>query len=280
LGASFSITAPPQNTRMLAVPVLEGRSFTGQGNELVVNRRLMEEAPELRLGAPVQLTVAGAVTTWNVVGIVESGPSPNAYAARETIERLTSLTGATSVMIATSLPPGGVRLDLIRRVRETFGERGYDVTTSTSMAQQRVVIEDHLLMVAGFLGNMSVLMIIVGGLALASTMSLAVLERTREIGVMRAIGASHRAILSMVQVEGLVIAVLSWLVAIPLSIPMSVALGVAFSRIMLPVPVSFIPDPSGVVRWLALVVVVSIAACAWPALRATRITTAAALSYE
>ncbi len=46
-----------------------------------------------------------------------------------------------------------------------------------------------------------------------------------EIGVMGAIGASNRSILGMVQIEGLVIAVLSWALALPLSIPMSVVLG-------------------------------------------------------
>ena len=64
----------------------------------------------------------------------------------------------------------------------------------------------HLLMVADFLGVMAWVMIAVGGLGLASTMSLAVLERTREIGVMRAIGARHGAIHLIIQVEGLVIA--------------------------------------------------------------------------
>ena len=106
------------------------------------------------------------------------------------------------------------------------------------------------------------------------------LERTREIGVLRAIGARPRAILTMVQVEGLVIALLSWLLAIPLSLPMSVLLGRAFGRIMLPVPISYLPHPLGVLQWLGVVIGVSVVACAWPAIRATRITTAAALSYE
>ena len=148
------------------------------------------------------------------------------------------------------------------------------------MSEQRSVIEDHLLMVAGFLGNMSLLMIVVGGLGLASTMSLSVLERTREIGVLRAIGAQHSAILVMVQVEGLVIALLSWAVAIPLSLPMSIALGNAFGRVMLKVPVRLVPELSGVALWMGVVVALSLVACAWPAIRATRITTAAALAYE
>ena len=100
------------------------------------------------------------------------------------------------------------------------------------------------------------------------------------IGVLRAIGARHGVIMTMVQIEGLVIALLGWALAIPLSLPMSVALGRAFGRIMLPLAVTWTPDVAGVVQWLAIVVVVSVAACAWPAWRATRITTRAALAYE
>ena len=77
-------------------------------------------------------------------------------------------------------------------------------------------------MVVEFLGVMGWVMIAVGGMGLGSTMSLAVLERTREIGVLRAIGARHRDIVTMLQVEGTVIALLGWLVSIPLSVPMSI----------------------------------------------------------
>ena len=148
------------------------------------------------------------------------------------------------------------------------------------MLEQRKVVEDHLLMVAGFLGIMAKLIIIVGGLGLASTMSLGVLERTREIGVMRAIGAKHSSILGMIQIEGLVIALMSWIAAIPLSIPMSVVLARAFGRIMIKVPVHLQPGISEILQWLAVVTIVSVIACAWPAMRAMRISTARALAYE
>jgi putative ABC transport system permease protein len=117
-------------------------------------------------------------------------------------------------------------------------------------------------------------------MGLASTMSLAVLERTREIGVLRAIGARHRDIVTMLQVEGIVIALLGWLVSIPLSVPMSIVLERAFGKIMFEVPTSVVPDGSGVSQWLLLVVVVALLASALPALRATRTSTAAALSFE
>jgi putative ABC transport system permease protein len=97
---------------------------------------------------------------------------------------------------------------------------------------------------------------------------------------MRAIGARHNTILAMVQIEGLVVALLSWIAAIPLSIPMSVVLARAFGKIMFPVGAKLTPEPSGVIEWLAVVLVVSLIACAWPAIRASRVPVARALAYE
>ena len=85
---------------------------------------------------------------------------------------------------------------------------------------------------------------------------------------------------ALVQVEGLVIALASWLLAIPLSVPMSLVLGRVFGGIMLPVAVRPVPLPSALVLWLAVCVVVSVLASAWPARKALRVPTAAALAYE
>jgi putative ABC transport system permease protein len=135
-------------------------------------------------------------------------------------------------------------------------------------------------MVVEFLGAMAWVMIAVGGMGLASTMSLAVLERTREIGVLRAIGARHVAIMRMIQAEGIVIVLLAWLVSLPLSAPMSVGLALAFGKVMFDVPVQVLPNARAAFAWLGLVLVGSLLACAWPGMRAMRITTAAALNYE
>jgi ABC-type lipoprotein release transport system permease subunit len=61
---------------------------------------------------------------------------------------------------------------------------------------------------------------------------------------------------------------------------MSVILGAAFARVMTPVPVMLAPASNGVLRWLGVAVAVSIASCAWPAMRAMRCRPAKALAYE
>jgi putative ABC transport system permease protein len=280
MGNTFPITAAPAETKMLDLAIVRGRRLgPADTAALVVSRRLAEDDPTFEVGKTVTLMIDGRTVTWTVVGVADAGLSPAAYATREALIA-TRGGGATSAVVATNAVGSASQLDFIGRLRDDLRTAGLEVQTGQLMTQQRAIMQDHLLMVVGFLGIMGQLMIVVGGLGLASTMSLSVLERTREIGVLRAIGARHGAILTMVHVEGLVIALFSWLLALPLSLPVSLILGQAFGRIMLPVPVTFIPEPFAALRWLGVVVIVSLAACTWPAYAAMRVTTAAALSYE
>ena len=280
VGNAFIITAPPAATQLLQPELEEGRWLRPDDRHaMVIGRGMQRAEPLLRAGTTVRLVVAGVTDDWEIVGVIGGGPGIVTYAAREAIVAL--YPGGGSTLVVKSAYEGQAsQLDLIARLRSALAERGQIVSASTMLSEAKRGVDDHLLMVVSFLGVMGWVMILVGGLALASTMGLAVLERTREIGVLRAIGARHGAILALVQVEGMTIALLSWVVAIPLSVPMSLALGEAFSRIMLPVPARYAPDLGGVLTWLVLVSVVSVVACAWPAMRAMRVPTAAALAYE
>ena len=67
--------------------------------------------------------------------------------------------------------------------------------------------------------TMSALIAFVGAIGLAGTLSINVLERRREIGVMRAIGASSFQIARLFVGEGLILGLMAWVIAIPLSVP-------------------------------------------------------------
>jgi len=279
-GSGFPVQAPPASTTLLVPPMREGRWLRAEDSlSLVIGRGLLREDPTLRVGGTLRLLIAGHTDEWTIVGIAETGTGPAAFATREAIMARTG-EGATTVIVRSALRGDGAQLELIQRMRQALLANAMPVASSVRVAEQRRSIEDHLLMVVDFLSVMGWLMLVVGALGLASTMAIGVLERTREIGVLRAIGARDGAILAIVQAEGLTIGLLSWAIALPLSVPMSLALGAAFGRIMLPVPVRIIPDGTAVLAWLALVLVVSVGASAWPAWRAMRVPAARALSYE
>ncbi len=214
---------------------------------------------------------------WTVVGIVISSPtSPVAYANRDVVAASVGEAGtADGAVVATRVSDR----DRKQLLEAAFERGGLEVSSSQLVAEARAIMEDHLLMVASFLLVMSLVSMVVGGLGLATTMSLAVLERTREIGVLRAIGAPHRTIRRIVIVEGLVIGILSSAIAVPLSLPMSVVVGNAFGRIMFQAPIVFVTAPSGLAIWMAVMLVLSTLASLYPAWIATRLTTSEALAY-
>jgi putative ABC transport system permease protein len=179
--------------------------------------------------------------------------------------------------VATGDPRAGLA-DAPRLFEVVLEGAGVPVASSLAVQTARKGQEDHMLLVVNLLWVMSFLAIAVGGFGLATTMSLAVLERGREIGVLRSIGASHRSILTIVITEALAIAVASWMIAVPLSVPMSYLLGAAFGRIMFETPMLFSAAPSAALLWLLVAMSLAVLASLWPALRATRITTREALA--
>ena len=279
-GNRFVVAAPPPESPLVQFTMQHGRwLLPADSNALVVGSRLLDGEPSLQPGARVTLLVQGRRAEWTVVGVVPSLLT-GAFAPRAAWKAAGGGGDATRMSIALRPRDPVVQAGAQRAIQRALADQGVEVRASGLLAENRAAVEDHLLMVAGFLGIMSWLMIVVGGLGLASTMSLSVLERTREIGVMRALGARHSAIHLIVQVEGLVIAVASWVVALPLSAPMSATLGAAFGRMFFKMPVRYVPDPAGAGIWLAVVVGVSMIACAWPAFSAMRVSAREALAYE
>ncbi len=280
LGNSFPLFGLKAGTQRVVPTQIIGRWLdTLDEHSIVVNRSLAREDPRFTLDAQVTLLIGGRPSTWTVAGIVDAAPQPLAYTRRDALGAARGDDRATIAAVVLSPGQRDNAVPAILRLRSALEDSGIHVAATILGSENRRALEDHLLLVVDFLGVMGWVMIAVGGMGLESTMGISVLERTREIGVMRAIGAQPVAIIGIVQAEGLVIALLGWASALVLSIPMSLALGRAFGAIMFPVPDRYVPTAAGILEWLATAVAVSLAASAWPAMRATRIPTAAALSY-
>lgn len=285
-GDTFALVGLPPSSPLLAPAILHGRGIAaGDGNVLVVSRSLLKDEPTLRLGADVELRVDGMPvndrpTRWRVVGIADVGPQPLVYVPVAALNDARGDERAATLLLTTAAREPAAQLETILRVRAAFDSAGIAVGGSELMSETRRVFEDHLLMVVQFLGVMAWAMIAIGGIGLASTMSLGVLERTREIGVMRALGALDRVIVALVQVEGLIVAGLAWITSLMLSMPIGHLLAGAFGRVMFAVPMQTLPNARGAFAWGAMLVVVSVVACTWPARRAVRLPAARALAYE
>jgi putative ABC transport system permease protein len=137
-----------------------------------------------------------------------------------------------------------------------------------------------MLMIYVFLIVMSAILAGVGGLGLMTTMSLNVLERRREMGVLRAIGATPKAVWLIVVTEGMVIGVLSWAIAALLAWPVGRAVGDIVVLHLFRTALNFVFLPSGLLVWLAVSLTLSALASFLPAWHASRRPIREAIGYE
>jgi putative ABC transport system permease protein len=143
---------------------------------------------------------------------------------------------------------------------------------SEDVIQQFNIIVYLLLMMAMIIAT-------VGGIALSGVLSINVLERRTEIGILRAIGASNSAIGALFITEGILLGWLSWLISVPLSIPFSQGLNAAVGS-SVNAELSFNYSVTSIWIWLAIITVLGIVASWFPARGAIQVSVRESLSYE
>ena len=248
---------------------------------IFVNADFLELSPSLKVGSVVTLNIAGRDEQWTILGSGGRGFIPVAYVIYDDLVNETGLDGLANRLViqTTSSDPAfqsAVQSNVLTRLsRINFDILGSQTTTElkeTNAAQMDVLI---ILLLA-----MVVLIAVVGGLGLAITMSLNVMERTREIGILRSLGAQNGIVRRVVIVEGLVIGLISWVLSIPFSIPLAIWLGNSLGISLLARPLDYIFSLPAVFLWLGLMAGISIIASIIPAQNAVRLTIRDALVYE
>jgi putative ABC transport system permease protein len=111
-------------------------------------------------------------------------------------------------------------------------------------------------------------------------LSISVLERTKEIGVLRAIGARSRTIRAMMMMEGTLQGLLSWLIAAPLAFFAGQAASKVLGRVLFSTDLDYSYNLTAVGIWLILVLVIAVLASILPARSATHISVRESLIYE
>jgi putative ABC transport system permease protein len=165
----------------------------------------------------------------------------------------------------------------IDRVLEEFDVR---VSSSTPVWLLHNAVAAHMKVLVNSLLAMAILMAVVGTLGLTSTISMNVLERTREIGVMRAIGATPKKIKRLIVSEGLIIGVMSIVLAFVVSVGLSYFMSEFIGHISFRTPLTLTISFVAILIWILIVTVGSYLATILPVKRANIVTTREALSYE
>jgi len=286
-GETVQIIAPPNDSKLIEPMLLRGRWLAPDDrNAITLSEMFLVSYPEIDVGDTLRLKIGLEESDWEIVGFFQfAGRSSGlyAYVNSDDLAQEVGMQGKSAsyriVATDTALDLEGQNA-LASKVEAHLTSLNYkidDVGTGLSLQEKT---SEGLSVLTTFLLIMSLLLASVGSIGLAGTMSLNVMERTQEIGVMRAIGGSNRAIITIVLVEGIVIGLISWLLASVVALPISKQLADVMFQIIFDHSADVVFTLSGNFIWLGIVLVLSILAGSVPAFNASRLTIREVLAYE
>ena len=287
---SVTLFGVPLPTLLYGYQLREGRWLDEKDSHaIVLNQQLAED---VGVGVGDWVTIRfdeNLETDWQIVGLVFDPILLNsASVSRDVLLNEIHEVGKTqTVWIDTIYDDPQNQIQAAKNIRAFFKSKGIKVSAQRgvfglggdSTEETATTLIGQFDFIVILLAIMAVIIGAVGSIALSGSLSLSVMERRREIGVMRAIGASSWSIFRLFIGEGLLLGWLSWLIALPLSMPagraMVYALGQAFQLEMV-----YHYTPLGALLWLGIITILSIVASLLPARGATRVSVQTSLAYQ
>jgi len=257
----------PNESAIRKYRMVEGEALYGN-RQIIIGRRIAES-----LNTSVGKTIELAGNRFKVVGIFESGISWEEMGGVITLRDAQTFMGrprkVTMYMVKLVDPRDAPEVvdkinkqhpDLHASLSGEFADQMPDMEATDSM-----------------LGAISIMAILVGGLGVMNTMLMSVLERTREIGVLRALGWRRRIVLKMILKESLLLSFIGGMVGV------LVAFFITFSLNNAPMLGGMISSQWSIgvfVRAITVSVTLGVFGGLYPAIRATNLHPIEALRYE
>jgi putative ABC transport system permease protein len=295
----------PPDSEMFSPRIASGRGLLpGDDHAILLNSKIAADEG-FQVGDEIELTIGERESTWTVVGLILSitnGQSDNFVPFDALAQETGNVDRGGMVWVTSEKRDPEAHEELIGNLRDAFTSQDMETAENQEMlirnlrdvfATRRIKTTDLQTadevqqqskggfdIVTYLMLAMATLAAVVGSIGLMSTMSINVVERRREIGVMRATGAESSTIAGIFVIEGVLLGVLSWLFAAPLSYPISRVFSNVIGNMIFSVPLDYSYSIFGLLLWLTIVVVLSALASLWPALGATRISVRESLAYE
>ncbi len=285
-GDFINLYAMPATTDLLKLDISQGRWLLPEDrNAIVLTSNFLGQEPDTRIGDHLVFKIDGEEFTWQVVGISQEFISPVnpalGYVTATGYEHVVGgNTRVDSLRLVTAEHSPAFLARVSHDLEQHARQRNIQVRLIQSSDEEAAILQERFAILTTVLSMMATLIGLVGGLGLMGTMSINVIERTKEIGIMRAIGASDGAVRQIVMVEGLLIGWIAWLLGVAASLPMSRLMSDRFGIQLLAQPLSYQYATYAILFWLVIITVVAALASFVPARNASRLTVREVLAYE
>jgi putative ABC transport system permease protein len=286
-GLGTEIDGVPLDNAMYTPPMVAGRWLQSADDRAVVISRDTATDNHIVLGDTITLDLGeGGKSDWQVVGlykVIFGGifRSDAIYAPRAAALVAAKKNPRSDTMYLASTAQNQTEAKAVSdRLEEMFRQQNLKVSVAQNVYADRQSAESQFQVTIIMLLSLAVIVAVVGGVGLTGSLAISVIERTKEVGVMRAIGARSRTIGNMFVLEGVVQGLLSWAIAVPLSYAISRPMASALGNTLFSANLVFRYNAQAVAVWLVIVLVISTLASVIPARSATRISVRQSLAYE
>jgi putative ABC transport system permease protein len=187
---------------------------------------------------------------------------------------------ANLLRVSTTAGSPAEKAAAIHVIEQALESRGLIVQSGLSLQELKTAMGEHITVLISTLIAAALVMGTVAGLGLSAMLSMSVIERTREFGILRAIGATPADVFRLIVAEAAVMGIFGLLAAIPLSLAVSALLGqiVGLAAFQIPLPLVF--SGQGVAICVVALGLVIVAAAGLPARAAARLSVRTALDHR
>lgn len=280
--SGVGIIALPYNSDLIAFRSTKGHWLSGPAEpEIVMNQEAAAIYDNPVIGSYHTLSVRGKQLKAKLVGIVEELEKPKIYMAKEQYDAFANPDHyINSLMFVAKDKSFDKVIALKKDIEKAIEPSSLQVLYVMMQAERVKIIYDHLKIILVTIVFFALLVLVVSAIGMASATSINIMERTREIGVLRAIGATPRMIYNLFISEGMIVSVISIFLGLLLSWPLSIVASKFFGSLMLEVDLRFSFSRTGFVITLIATLIFGWIASRIPACKAIKVSTREALAYE
>ncbi len=277
-----TIFSLPHNTDLFKPEILKGRWLQKSDEpEIVINQKVLETFENPEIGEYYTLSVKGILVKVKLVGIIKEFALGRIYMDEKAFnEYINPDNLIKSLMFVAKDNDLEKVITLEKNIEKALSSSTLSISNVESQSGRMKVLYDHLNVILFMLGAMALLVLVVGSLGMATAMSINILERTREIGVLRAIGATPKIIYGLFVAEGMIISISSIVIGLIAAYPLSILASRFFGNLIMEYPFEFAFSYRGFLITLLITLVFGWLASRIPAIKAIKVSTREALAYE